>query len=130
MVFAGEKERVPAIVADLKLRGDKYMHEALDEMVLWENGTEAYFALEFSGWKWYESYPDIQAFEVIWSTFREAYESGEDKPKIDGAFIRIGEDDDDVERRYFGDDPYDLVKSCVTIEGVSIPSKEDDVRNK
>lgn len=130
MVFAGEKEGVLAIVADLKLRGDKYMHEALEEMVLWESGAEAYFALEFGGWKWYESSPDIQAFEAIWSTFREMCESSEVDHKLNGAFVRVGEDDDDVERRYFGNDPYDLVRADVSIEGVDIPSKEEDVRNK
>ena len=130
MVLTGKKEGVLAIVADLKLRGDKYIHEALDEMILWENGTEAYFALRFIGWKWYDSYPDIQAFEAIWSTFREMCESSEVDHKLKGAFVRIGEDDDDVERRYFGDDPYDLVKVDVSIEGVDIPSKEDDVRNR
>lgn len=130
MVLTGEKDRVLAIIADLKLRGNKHMHEALDEMVLWEDNGEAYLALEFNDWKWYPDYPDIQAFEAIWDAFREAYEDGEDKPKLDGAFIRVGEDDDDVERRYFGDDPYDLVRSYIVLEGVNIPSKDDDLRSR
>ncbi len=130
MVFEGEKDVVIALVADLKLRGDEVMHKALDEMVLWVRGERANFGLEYSGWKWYDSYPHIQAFECIWSTFKERFEGTDDEaPDLNGAFIRVGEDDDDIDRRYFGDDPYDLATTHVGIEGLSIPPKNQDIRN-
>ena len=56
--------------------------------------------------KWYDSYPEVIAFEQFWDRFREMC-SGEaegDEP-CDWAseFIRIGENTDDIEERCVGD---------------------------
>jgi len=47
--------------------------------------------------KWYPSYKDVQAFETM------LYEFGGDIPGYCTEFIRIGEETDDVECQYTGD---------------------------
>lgn len=52
--------------------------------------------------KWYDSYPEVQAFEAFWDKFMElAEEPEEGGDPIFWAceFMRIGEEDDDVEQK-------------------------------
>jgi hypothetical protein len=59
------------------------------------------------GVKWYESYPDVQAFEAMLSAFADldyAYE-----------FVRIGEGDDDLERRSYNES-YDVLRVTRSVE--------------
>lgn len=54
---------------------------------------------EFTGVKWYEGYPDVQAWKKLLSDIA-------DDPDATGLayeFVRIGEDTDDVETGYAGD---------------------------
>lgn len=61
-----------------------------------------YIRLNYSDWKWYESYQDIQFFEAIWSLLEEyAYENPN---TIYGKSIRIGEEDTDILTQSFGED--------------------------
>ena len=52
--------------------------------------------------KWYESYPEVVAFDAFWEKFCElADESQEGDEPVDWAceFVRIGENTDDIEEK-------------------------------
>jgi hypothetical protein len=53
------------------------------------------YMFEGEGWKWYESYPEIIEFNRFVSNFLELAEQEEIKWAYE--FVRIGEDNDDVE---------------------------------
>jgi len=61
---------------------------------------------DVSGWKWYETYPEVMAHEKLLGLARE-YREDEEK-QLEYAFARIGENDDDVET-YASDEGYNLV---------------------
>ena len=58
-------------------------------------------------WKWYEDYPEVKAHEAL---FNKAEDRDSDGVEVDGAYCRIGEESDDNHERYFGNDPYDMVR--------------------
>ena len=62
--------------------------------------------------KWCPGYPGVQFFERFWSDaeayggdFTEELQDG----VLEGGFARLGEEDDDTDTRYFGEEGYDLV---------------------
>ena len=61
----------------------------------WE---ECCFVLYGADWKWYESFPDVQAWNDLWDQMREI-------KGISGYFCRVGEEIDDIEEREFGEHP-------------------------
>jgi len=60
------------------------------------------------GVKWYSDYPDVQCHEALWDKASERYD--DEQIEVEGAYCRIGEESDDNEEKYFGDDPYDMVR--------------------
>jgi len=57
--------------------------------------------------KWYEAYPDVQAMEKLYE-FVESLNKSAEEDKIlsyayDGMFCRIGDNEDDVEQKSFGE---------------------------
>lgn len=61
-------------------------------------GDVGYIKLQYAGWKWYDSYPDVQWAESAWEFFSEC-------DGLSGKRIRVGEDDDDIDIAEFGEDP-------------------------
>jgi hypothetical protein len=53
--------------------------------------------------KWYPSYPDVQMFEAMLSTFKGHTDDDEDIKGYCTEFVRIGEDTEDVEQVHTGD---------------------------
>ena len=138
MAIRAPKEWLIAEVATLRLTGDKARQQALDELTLIEDNNNKDFAILYlhDNCKWYTGYPDVAAIEAVWSHFVEAFElsgspdnAGVEDPRrdIDMAFVRIGEDYDDVETRYDGSDPYDLVCLSRSID-VSFDLGAKDIR--
>ena len=118
MAVRAPKEWLIAEVATLRLTGDEARQQALDELTLIEDGKDFAILYLHDNCKWYDSYSDVAAIEAVWSHFVEALELGEspdgaglEDPRrdIDMAFVRVGEDYNDVETRYHGSDPYGLV---------------------
>ena len=73
---------------------DGLHRDEADNRVVWK--------FQFSDVKWYESYPEVQAFDAFWEKFCElADESEEEGDPVCWAceFIRIGENDDDIETK-------------------------------
>lgn len=139
MAIRAPKEWLLAELATLRLTGDEARKQALDELTLIEGtGKDEGFAILHlhDNCKWHAGYPDVAAIEAVWDYFVEAIEfavrvltEGLDDPRhsINMAFVRIGEDDNDVETRYHGSDPYDLVCLSRSVE-VSFDLGAEDIR--
>ena len=124
MVIQGPEELILTGFAALALTGDSVMQEALKEWDLREDGVRATagepnipLATAILGrggtnWKWYNDYDDVQAHANIFDHFRQLYEDFPNELpylRLTGAFARIGEDADDIETDYWGNDPYELL---------------------
>lgn len=99
-----------------------------------KNGSDAVICMYGASWKWYGSYPDVQRFEFVWDSYQELYESKEPNElpgsdKVRGAFVRIGEDDDDIEIRSFGEDGFELVQVSRTIHSDYSLAPDSDIRS-
>lgn len=81
---------------------------ALREVVVGAfDGETAYIGFHEGYVKWYQEYADVATHEALW-TLAEEFENADDDDHLEGRFCRLGEDDDDVEVREFGDGGYDL----------------------
>lgn len=108
MCITGPKDTILAGIATLRIEGDADMHAALDEwkVVAAAEPSEAAMVLGGQGtdWKWYDDFPDVHAHNTIFNHFAEL--AGDDT-QLHGVFVRIGEEDDDIESREFNEG-YDL----------------------
>lgn len=94
LIYGPEREMVGFMAAQ-KLSG---LHPCiLEEGEFLTHGDLGIYRLQFDSWKWYDSYPDIQAFELFWDS---AAEQGD---VLSGWRWRVGEDDGDIERDSFND---------------------------
>ncbi len=124
MVIQGPKELILAGFAALALTGDSVMQEALKEWGLKEDGVQVTvgepdipLAVAILGrggvdWKWCDGYDDVQAHIAIFDHFRQLYDDFPNELPylgLNGAFARIGEDDNDIKTDYWGNDPYELL---------------------
>jgi hypothetical protein len=57
------------------------------------------YAVHFNGVKWYESYPEVDAVEQVWTEFAKQFNCLNEDALLSGEYIRIGEDYSDVEYR-------------------------------
>ena len=86
----------------MKLFIDENMPEVFktDEyMRTFEGQNGKLFGVKFTmnGWKWYESYPEIQGFDETMRKFEELADEGS---KWHWEFVRLGEEVEDVEERH------------------------------
>ena len=91
----------------------------------WEGGLDSKnqaILMKFDDVKWYDSFDEVISFNAL-IDLAESYED----EAIDAAYIRIGEDEGDVETRYINDG-YELVRaySYYDIEGSRFNSKNVD----
>lgn len=81
-------------------KNDPHTNVALSE-VAYKYGSHPIITFNQEGWKWYESYPEVQAHHALMR----------DAEKLFGAewrFVRVGEDVNDVETLQSTDNNYDL----------------------
>ena len=73
---------------------------------------EAKFRINFHAdhVKWYESYADVQCHEALISLAKEWDEDEDNHSHIAYAFVRIGEEDDDIETRLNESADWDWVR--------------------
>lgn len=124
MVIQGPKELILTGFGALNLTGDATMLEATEEWRIMDDGVQktvgepdiplavAILGQGGSNWRWYDSDEDVQAHKAVFCHFEELYDNFPNERPYNllvGAFVRIGDDDDDIESRYWGDDPYDLL---------------------
>ena len=70
-------------------------------------GERAY-VFKLDNVKWYDGYPEVQAFERFVSNFLEFAKGGEDSTQWAYEFLRIGEDNNDIEETYSDNAEYVL----------------------
>lgn len=110
----GKKEDVIPVLMTLRLEGSTAIKEALNELSASERDGILTLAGQWDSVKWYPDYGDVKALTAIFEKFKD--EENEDGRRLfEGAFVRVGEDDSDVETDYWGDDPYDLVSLNRTV---------------
>ena len=80
-------ENVPEV-----FRSDEYMRLFSGGMPKRVQGIK----FTMNGWKWYESYPEVQAFEQAIQKFEKLSDGGD---KWLWEFVRLGEEVEDVEER-------------------------------
>lgn len=69
--------------------------------------TEDKFLFYVESVKWYEGYPSVQAMEALYAFVEEWSHESELQSWYSGMFLRIGENDDDVEQKTFGDNAWE-----------------------
>jgi hypothetical protein len=74
-----------------------------------------------SDWKWYDEYDDVQCHERLLELAEEyiTAQQEDDKLKhlsISYGFVRIGEETEDIDTKYGGDDGYSLLYPTRGIE--------------
>lgn len=120
MVIHGPVQKILDGFAHLRLTGDETMISALDEWEVKAVANDCAVAILGRGgvdWKWYESYSDVIAHTMIFKYFEDLSDSIPDGAGIDGGFVRIGENDDDIETAYFGNNyPADFVRPVRSID--------------
>ena len=105
VISFNDKEQCANFAAVMKMKGDENYAEAMKDWIFDDHLIR--FGVE--GWKWYEGIPIISAHEAL---LDEAI-------KMDGSYLfyRVGENFDDIEERYDGDDvPWDHVYVCRSVE--------------
>lgn len=78
-------------------------HEAGE--IKWREVEVEVLDLSGDSWKWYSEYEDVKAWHAFMSSAEEL--------GLDTEFVRIGEDDNDIERAFSGDDPMLGVSSSI-----------------
>jgi len=56
----------------------------------------------FSGWKWYESYPEVQAIEKAMNDFCALFDGENAAVEVAMEFVRLGEEYEDIEIKQSG----------------------------
>ena len=84
----------------------------------WKDGA---FILYGADWKWYPDYDDVKAWDELWESMQKV-------EGISGYFVRVGEEQNDIEEMEFGDDPctdYFHAFSALSFDGDSFLGKRD-----
>ena len=62
----------------------------------------------FEDMKWYGSYSEVQSFQAILDIAQEYIDQTKHQFKMSACFLRVGEEDGDLERDTWGEEGYDL----------------------
>lgn len=131
MVIVGPKDRIRTELVSLKMSDAGIAEHVFDDkgLHIFEDKDDLVFYLS-GDFRWYPEYKDVQAYERVFEHFRTLYDYSiaEVPSNYKGAFVRIGEDDDDIETRYFGDNPYELASAQRTISSLYDGSSAPDIR--
>lgn len=105
-LVAGKEEVMTAMLAAWRLR-DEDAAEQLGEVTITPYRKDMLLlSFHIGNVKWYDSYPDVSMHKRFLN-FTEDYE-------VEGVFIRMGEDDVDIESSSYGQSDYDLSQYLYT----------------
>lgn len=78
-----------------------------------------------NSYKWYHGYEEVDAIEGFLATINE---KGDEIEDCGGEFLRIGEDEDDIEHDTYGDWDYERlwVETYISVEGEKIAAEKKD----
>jgi len=96
------------LAALVEARMDKQLTEALKECVLQDDGGTITVAFIDHDTKWYSHYEDVAMHEALLDFFGGKADAiltddANEDAAIEGQFVRIGEEDEDIETRTFGE---------------------------
>jgi hypothetical protein len=107
----------PEDFAMLKLYVDETLPDKFEVMetpttMRWQQGNK-FLHLRMKGVKWYPSYEDVIAYTECFDNWAQKFGS---PPKFHFEFVRIGEDDGDIETLYSEDAQYALqIERSITL---------------
>jgi hypothetical protein len=106
-------------LAEAKSKDDTKLCFEHDELEVQESSLLLKFYA--SDWKWYDDYDDVQCHEKLLELAEEYINSQQEDSKlkhlsISYGFVRIGEETEDIDTRYGGDDGYSLLYPTRGIE--------------
>ena len=106
-------------LAEAKSREDTKLCFKHDELEVQESSLLLKFYA--SDWKWYDDYDDVQCHEKLLELAEEYINSQQEDSKlkhlsISYGFVRIGEETEDIDTKYGGDDGYSLIYPTRGIE--------------
>ena len=115
-IVQGKKEEMVPILTTFRLTypESKYAQEALNECAYSLHDGWLTVRFQNDNCKWYEGYDNVDNHISLFAAFSEAAEK--EGSSINGGFVLVGEDDDDIKTQYFGSDPYDLLHPVRSIE--------------
>lgn len=142
-LIRGPKDTMLGLLAQIRVGDDDTLKNALKETIIsdrdaaryveasgdWEDEPTITIAFSVTGIKWYASYLDVQMHDNLWAFFSAAQEDGGDQ-LIDGSFIRVGEENPDIEEKSFGENIWDLNENlslCINIrtDGTVFDTRSD-----
>lgn len=113
-VIEGPVDKVIAAWAAIKLTlpPPATNSASFNDFDIYKSSGVGYIRFEYEGWKWYSDYEDVKWYESIWDALRDGQWG------LNGARVRIGEEDDDIERDAFGSDaPWISVLRSIDFNG-------------
>ena len=113
LLIYGDAEPMVAYIAGEKLKGlppehkkhpfdgETHDHWFRSSRTEYRNGEQILLRFKWNGIKWYNTYADIEWWENLMLDFKENYD---DNTQFDMnlEFIRIGEDENDIDTLYYG----------------------------
>jgi len=121
--------------ADKKLKGKDVFHTFIteakaneetklcfdEESPLEINENQLLLKFHVDDWKWYDSFDDVKCHENLLNLAEEYVEAQENNQAMQNltisyGFVRIGEDVNDIDERYGGNDGYRLIHPFSSIE--------------
>lgn len=100
-IIVGKDEDMIPFLIKMRLEAGPE-HKALEECVVSQLKPDyMYIGFRCEDVKWYDSYKDVAWHDTLWNTIS-------DNELFEGRFVRVGEDDDDLENKSFGNGDMDL----------------------
>lgn len=128
-VFLAEARNCPTTQHAMSMIDQSGEYEAMKESDLWWRGgmdsDNNAILIEFDNVKWYDSFDEVQSFTALMDMIGKDYED-----YIHAAYIRIGEEEGDVETRY-ENEGYELARvvSYYQIESTNFDTADRHRRN-
>lgn len=118
IAIEGTHEEITVGMAALMLTGGEAVRKTLtEEFKLVDHGKNVVLGVQYEGWKMYPTYTDVAAMHQIYEFFRRKYGDSEGPAKtLRGAWIRIGEEEDDIKSKGFGKHPSDIARVVSRID--------------
>jgi hypothetical protein len=103
-------------IAEAKANEDTKLCFDEDESPLQIDHENLLLKFHVDSWKWYDDYKDVQCHERLIDLAEEYIDAQNNNQAISYGFVRIGEETEDIETKYGGDDGYSLLYPTRGIE--------------
>lgn len=138
MVVRGTEEEVLTIWAQFRLKHPwkgEHKDPCVEHMSITRMQGDVVICFQADNWEWYSGYEDVDRINTLWAFFYDWYhrpldEDGEQTTtSMAGIFLRIGEDNEDVEQQSFNEG-YDLASLNRSISSDYSVDLKNDLRSQ